>query len=118
MVKYQKDTMKTSVIASVGEKYGLGKPPAEYTQNSNESTNSMLKKPKGIGKLTVKDTVQIIKSEVEMQEQKIKMSFIGRGKWSLAPQYKQFGVSVEFIKNESSKEDTVGKKKNLVSKLY
>ena len=87
--------MKTSVIASVGEKYGLGKPPAEYTQNSSESTNSMLKKPKGIGKLTVKDTVQIIKSEVEIQEQKIKMSLIGRGKWSLAPQYKQFGVSLE-----------------------
>ena len=54
-----------------------------------------LAKEKGIGKLTVKDTVQIIKSEVEIQEQKIKMSLIGRGKWSLAPQYKQFGVSLE-----------------------
>ena len=36
MVKYQQNTMKTSMIASAQEKCGLGKPPAEYTQNSNE----------------------------------------------------------------------------------
>ena len=95
MVKYQKDTMKTSMITSVREKCGLGKPPAEYTQNSNESINSMLKKSKGVGKLTVKDTVQLIKSEVEIQEQKIKMALIGRSEWSLAPQYNQSGVSEE-----------------------
>ena len=94
MVKYQKDMMKTSIIiASVREKCGLGKPPA--TQNSNESINSMLKKSKGAGKLAVKDTVQLIKSEVEMQEQKINKALIWRGEWSLAPQYKQSGVPEE-----------------------
>ena len=78
IVKYQKDMMKTSIIiASVREKCGLGKPPA--TQNSNESINSILKKSKGAGKLAVKDTVQLIKSEVEMQEQKIKKALIWRG---------------------------------------
>ena len=86
--------MKTSIIiASVREKCGLGKPPA--THNSNESINSILKKSKGAGKLAVKDTVQLIKSEVEMQEQKIKKALIWRGEWSLAPQYKQSGVPKE-----------------------
>ena len=82
-------------MRTVREKCGLGKPPAEYTQNSNESINSVLKKSKGVGKLTVKDTVQLIKSEVEIQEQKIKIALIGCGEWSLASQYKQFGVSEE-----------------------
>ena len=82
--------MKTSTIASVGEKCGLGKPPAEYIQNSNESTNSMLKKLKGTGKLTVKDTVQIIKSEVEIQEyfSGVSVEYFNTGVF-------QFGVSVE-----------------------
>ena len=95
MIKCKKDMTKTSMIASVSEKCGLGKQPVEYTQNSNESINSMLKKPKCVEKLTVKDTVQLIKCEVEIQEQKIKMALIGHGQWSLAPQYKQFGVSKE-----------------------
>ena len=95
MVKYKKHIMKTSAIGSVRKKCELGKPPAEYTQNSNESINSMLKKSKGVGKLTVKDTVQLIKSEVEIQEQKVKMAIIRRGEWGLAPQNKQFGVSEE-----------------------
>ena len=77
MVKYQKDMMKTSIIAYVREKCGLGKPPAEYTQNSYQSINSMLKKSKGVGKLAMKDTVQLITSEVEMQEQKIKKALLG-----------------------------------------
>ena len=55
----------------------------------------MVKKSKSVGKLTVKDTVQLIKSEVEIQEQKIKMALIGRSEWSLAPQYNQSGVSEE-----------------------
>ena len=113
MVKYQKDMIKTSMIASVREKCGLGKPPAEYTQNSNESINSKLKKSKGVGKLTVKDTVQLIKSEVEMQEQKIKTALIGRGEWSLAPQCKQFGVSEEVYYKMKNEKKTVSKKKIL-----
>ena len=97
MVKYQKNMMKTSMIALVRENCGLGKPPAEYTQNSNVSINSMLKKWKGVGKLTVKDIVQLIKSEVEMQEQKIKMALVGSGEWSLAPQYKLLVCPGRFI---------------------
>ena len=81
MTKCKKDMMKTSMIPSVGEKCGLEKPPTEYTQNSIESINSMLKKSKGVGKLTVKDTAQLIKSEVEIQEHKIKMALIGRAIW-------------------------------------
>ena len=77
MVKYQKNIMKKSIIAYVRENSGLGKPPAEHTQNSYQSINSMLKKSKGVGKLALEDTVQLIKSEVGMQEQKIKKALLG-----------------------------------------
>lgn len=66
------------------------------TKNCNESINSKLKKLKGVGKLTVKGTVQLITSEVEIQEQKTKMALIGCCECSLAPQYKQFGLPEEF----------------------
>ena len=66
------------------------------TKNCNESINSKPKKLKGVGKLTVKDTVQLIKSEIEIQEQKPKMALIGHCECSLAPQHKQFGVPEEF----------------------
>ena len=54
----------------------------------------MLKKSKGVRKLSVKGTVQVIQSEAEIQEQKKKrkMALIGRGEYSLAPQYKHFGL--------------------------
>ena len=106
MVKHQKDIMKASIIASDREKCGLGKPPAEYTQNSNKSINSILKKWKGVSRLSVKSTVQLMKSEVEMQEQKLKMALIGRGEWNLAPQYKQFGVSEEVDYNTNAEKKT------------
>ena len=106
MVKHQKDIMKASIIASDREKCWLGKPSAEYTQNSNKSINSILKKWKGISRLSVKSTVQLMKSEVEMQEQKIKMALIGRGEWNLAPQYKQFGVSEEVDYNTNAEKKT------------
>ena len=54
----------------------------------------------------MKGTVQLIKSEVEMQEQKIKMALIGRGEWNLAPQYKQFGVSEEVDYNTNAEKKT------------
>ena len=50
MVKDKEKYMKTSMIVSVREKCGLGKPPAQYTQTINESINSMRKKSMGVGK--------------------------------------------------------------------
>ena len=47
-----------------------------------------------------------MKSEVEMQEQKLKMALIGRGEWNLAPQYKQFGVSEEVDYNTNAEKKT------------
>ena len=79
MVKYQKDMMKASMIASGWDKHGLGKPPAEYTQNSNKSINSILKKWKSVSKLTLKDTFQLMKSEVEIQKQKKKQKKLSFG---------------------------------------
>lgn len=66
----------------------------------------MLKKSKDVGKLRAKDTVQLIKSEVKIQEQKIKMAPTERGEWCLAPQYKQFGLSEEVYRRMDPEKKT------------
>lgn len=66
----------------------------------------MLKKSKGLGKLRSKDTVQLIKSEVKIHEQKLRMAPTERGEQCLAPQYKQLGLSEEVYRRMDSKKKT------------
>ena len=68
------------MLASTREACGLGKPPEDYTQNSNESINSMVKRSKGPGKLSLKEGIQLLQSEVHKQEEKIKLALVGKCK--------------------------------------
>ena len=43
----KKDLMKSSMIASVRKRCGLGDPPKQYDQNANEAMNSVINKAKG-----------------------------------------------------------------------
>ena len=54
-VKFKKDLIKKCMISPIREKCGLGSPPAEYDQNGNECYNSVLKRNKWPGKLTLRD---------------------------------------------------------------
>lgn len=67
------------MLSSVRIKCGLGNPPEPYTQNANESINSMIKRSKESGKLTLKQTVKLMQDEVKTQEEKVKLALIKKG---------------------------------------
>ena len=80
--------MKNSMTAYIRIQCGLGNQPEEYNQNSNESINSLIKKAKGMGELSVKETICLMHQEIKIQEEKLKLSLIGRGEWQLAEEYR------------------------------
>ena len=73
LTETKKDLMKSSMIASVRKRCGLGDPPKQYDQNANEAMISVVKKAKGKGIISVKETIKLLH-----QEEKLKMSLIGR----------------------------------------
>ncbi|XP_057300659.1 uncharacterized protein LOC130635160 [Hydractinia symbiolongicarpus] len=89
---FKKNSMKEKMLSSVRIKCGLGNPPEPYTQNANESINSMIKRSKESGKLTLKQTVKLMQDEVKKQEEKVKLALIGKGDWKLAKGYQQFFI--------------------------
>ena len=88
LTETKKDLMKSSMIASVRKRCGLGDPPKQYDQNANEAMNSVVKKAKGKGIISVKETIKLLHQEVKSQEEKLKMSLIGRGEWQLTNEVK------------------------------
>ena len=78
------------MLLPVRRKCGIGLD--DYDQNCNESMNSMIKKAKEKSKLTIKETISLIKSEVKLQEDRLKSALIGRGDWKLAPGFERFEV--------------------------
>ena len=69
--KYKKQYMKKSMLTSVRERCSPGSPPIDY--NCNESINSMIKWSKRPQKLIFLETVQLLKKEVNLQEEKVKV---------------------------------------------
>ena len=69
------------MINSMRKRSGLGDPPKQYDQNANEAMNSVVKKAKGKGIISVKVAIKLLHQEVKGQEEKLKMSLIGRGEW-------------------------------------
>ena len=56
--KHKKEKLRKNMGADVFTRYGRGNPPVEYTQNANESVNSVVKQAKDAGILTLKDTIK------------------------------------------------------------
>ena len=88
LTKTKKDLMKLLMIVSVRKRCELGDPPNQYDQNANEAMNSVIKKAKGKGIISVKETIKLLYQEVKSQEEKLKMSLIGRGGWKLTKEVK------------------------------
>ena len=88
LTEAKKDHMKSSMIASVRKRCGLGDPHKQYDQNANEAMNSVVKKAKEKGIISVKETIKLLHQEVKSQEGKLKMGLIGRGERQLANEVK------------------------------
>jgi len=85
------------MLLPIRQKSGLGY--EEYDQNCNERINSFLKKSKGAGIITIKDTVDLISSEVKIQEDRIKSALLDRGDWKLAPEVEKLKInSIEYYR--------------------
>ena len=52
------------MLAKVREKCRLGSPPKDHNQNANEAINSLIKSAKGPGKLSLKETMQLLQKDV------------------------------------------------------
>ena len=79
MDNYKRKAIKDSMLVETRKICGLGDPPEDYTQNANESINSMIKRGKASGKLSLKDTIQHFHREIQMQEEKVKLALVGKG---------------------------------------
>ena len=80
------------MLADVIEKCGLGLPPKDYNQNANEAINSFIKRVKGPGKLSLKETIQLLQKEVRGQEENAKLALLGKVKISLPNNIQNVGV--------------------------
>ena len=92
--------MKKCMIAEMRTRCGLENPPDEYDQNANECMNSVLKRLKSFKKLTVKETIELIQSEVENQQEHMKLARIGKGQWRICQRFKS---DLEISEEEYSK---------------
>jgi len=97
LLTYKKEKIKRHMLLPIRQKSGLGY--EEYDQNCNECINSVLKKSKGAGIITIKDTVDLISSEVKIQEDRIKSALLDRGDWKLAPEVEKLKInSIEYYR--------------------
>ena len=72
LTETKKDLMKSSMIASVRKRCGLIDPPKQYDQNANEAMSSVVKKTKGKGIISVKETIKLLHQEVKKSRRKVK----------------------------------------------
>ena len=77
-----------TMVYFIRKRNGLGEPAEEYNQNANECINSVIKRSNGPGKLSLKETVQLLHSEVKTQEDYMKLAIVGKGPWRIKNQYK------------------------------
>ena len=74
---------RDNMLAEFREKWGLGSPPKDYNQNANETINSLIKRAKGLGKLSLEETIQLLQKEFRGQEENVKSALLGKGNISL-----------------------------------
>ena len=91
------------MTARIRNASGLGFPPNVYTQNANESINSVLKRESGGKKLARKQAALAIQACVQEQQSQVRLAQFGAGEYTVAddyikysiPQDQFYGMSVE-----------------------
>ena len=66
--KHKQQKQFESMVHFVRKANGLREPAEEYNQNANECINSVLKRSKGSYKISLKETIQLIRNEFKLQE--------------------------------------------------
>lgn len=78
--------------AEVRIRCGLGYPPARYTQNPNESMNSVLKKLTGNKKMSARGLLALIYGYIKQQQSQAECSIVDHSKYLVAKPYQFLSV--------------------------
>lgn len=99
----------TCMSATVRSQCGLGYPPAAYTQNPNESMNSVLKRITNHQKQSIVDFTASLYDYIQQQQSEAKDAIANHSKFSLADGYKFLGYeeSVFYKKTADQKERAI-----------
>ena len=107
MDTHKKEKLKQKMRAEIRSLCGLGSPPARYTTNANECMNSKIKKMKGVGKLTLRETLELLAQAYNEQFEQVSLALVNKGQYSIIPSLKsQFTLTTERYYNASRDERT------------
>jgi hypothetical protein len=85
------DVIKSCMTADIRSMSGLGFPPKPYTQNANESINSLIKRECGT-KLSMPEFVRRLENVIKRQQVQVALAFIGQGDWVVRDEYQHLMV--------------------------
>lgn len=104
---YKAEAVRTTMLRSVREEAGLGSPPDQFTTNSSEAVNSVIKKHVDFKSHQLVDFVQRMKEVVDEQDREVEGL---SGKYRFAERYRDLHSRVVLVqdvgetKRESPKE--------------
>ena len=103
---FKAETVRTTMLKSVREEAGLGCPPDQFTTNSSEAVNSVIKKHMNFKSHQLVDFVQHMKEVVDEQDREVERAVIGRGKYRFRQKYRylQIAESSWFKMSEKQRE--------------
>ena len=89
---HQADSFRRCMILPVRERAQLGSPPVQFTNNPNESSNSVVKHWVGFTKSSWPDFVRKLQKLVEAQLAEVDKALYGCGDYSLASEFACFEI--------------------------
>ena len=92
-VQNKAEIMKTTMLKPVREEAGLGCPPEQFTTNSSEAVNSVIKSHVDHKSHQLVNFVSRFKELVDEQEREIERAVIGRGKYRFMKDYSDLQIS-------------------------
>ena len=92
-VQNKAEIMKTTMLKPVREEAGLGCPPEQFTTNSSEAVNSVIKRHVDHKSHQLVNFVSRFKEVVDEQEREIERAVIGRGKYRFMKDYSDLQIS-------------------------
>ena len=92
-LQHKAPIMKATMIKSIREEAGLGKPPKPFTTNASETINSVIKSHVSYKPSQLMEFVEKLKELVDEQEREIERAVIKRGKYRLKPAFSYLEVN-------------------------
>ena len=106
---YKAKIIRSSMIRDVREESGLGSPPIQFTTNSFETANFMLKSKVNYKKNELPEFLQLFRQLINDQERDVENAIIGRGNYELRVQSWSISESKWFTMTKVQREQHLQK---------